>query len=36
MMRKFLKVFGFVAGLAIAPAAVHAETLADALASAYK
>lgn len=36
MMRNFLKVFGVVAGLAIAPVAVQAETLADAMASAYK
>ena len=36
MMRKFLKVFGLVAGLATTPALVQAETLADALASAYK
>lgn len=36
MMRKFLKVFGVVAGLAITPVAAQAETLADALASAYK
>lgn len=36
MMRKYLKVFGFVAGLALTPAAVQGETLADALVSAYK
>lgn len=35
MMRNFLKVFGVVTGLAVAPAAVQAETLADALVSAY-
>lgn len=36
MMRKYLKVFGFVAGLALTPAAVQGETLADVLVSAYK
>lgn len=35
-MRKFLKVLGFVAGIAGVPAMAQAETLADALASAYK
>jgi outer membrane protein len=36
MMRKFLKVLGVAAGLAFAPSVLQAETLADALASAYK
>jgi len=35
-MRNFLKVFGLVAGIAALPAVSGAETLADALASAYK
>jgi len=35
-MRKFLKVLGFLAGIAGVPAMARAETLADALASAYK
>jgi outer membrane protein len=35
-MRKVLKLFGFVAGMAMVAAPVQAETLADALASAYK
>lgn len=35
-MRTFLKVFGIVAGLATMPAPSQAETLADALVSAYK
>ena len=35
-MRTFLKVLGFVAGFAVVPALAQAETLADALASAYK
>lgn len=35
-MRKFLKLMGVVAGVALAAPAVQAETLADALASAYK
>ncbi len=35
-MRKYLKVFGIVASLALTPAALQAETLADALVSAYK
>lgn len=34
-MRKMMKVLGFAAGLALAPLAGRAETLADALASAY-
>lgn len=36
MMRKFLRVLGVVAGVAGAPVALQAETLADALVSAYK
>ncbi len=35
-MRKFLKLMGVVAGVALATPAAQAETLADALASAYK
>ena len=35
-MRKFLKLLGFVAGIALTTPATQAETLADALASAYK
>ena len=35
-MRKFLKVCGFVAGFGLAPAGAWAETLADALVSAYR
>ena len=35
-MRKFLKLLGFVAGVALAAPAAQAETLADALAAAYK
>ncbi len=35
-MRKFLKLMGVVAGVALAAPATQAETLADALASAYK
>lgn len=35
-MRKFLKLFGFVAGFAAVSVSAQAETLADALASAYK
>lgn len=35
-MRKFLKLMGVVAGVALVTPAVQAETLADALASAYK
>ena len=35
-MRTFLRVLGFVAGFAVVPALAQAETLADALASAYK
>lgn len=35
-MRKFLKVLGFVAGLASVPAVSGAETLADAMVAAYK
>lgn len=35
-MRKFLKLMGFVAGVALAAPAAQAETLADALAAAYK
>lgn len=35
-MRKFLKLMGVVAGVALVAPAVQAETLADALASAYK
>ncbi|NEY89358.1 TolC family outer membrane protein [Tabrizicola oligotrophica] len=35
-MRKFLKLFGFVTGFAMASAAAQAETLADALVAAYK
>jgi outer membrane protein len=36
MMRKFFKVLGFVAGFAATPAALMAETFADALVAAYK
>lgn len=36
MMRKFFRILGLVAGVAVAPVAAQAETLADALASAYK